>query len=65
MDDLKSLRKLAIKQGWRVETTRGGHIKWYPVHGTEFVVTSSTPSDYRAIRNIRSMLKRYGLVLDK
>lgn len=64
MKEMKQLRKLAVEQGWRVEYTKGGHLKWFPPVGTEFVVSSSTPSDYRAIKNLRAMLRRHGLVCD-
>lgn len=52
----------AIRQGWRIEKTARCHLKWRAPTGA-LVVTSSTPSDQRAVRNIVSDLKRGGLKL--
>lgn len=63
-NELEDLKREAIRQGWRIVQGRR-HLKWYPAdQDMPFVVTSATPSDHRAIRNIRSDLKRSGLKLE-
>jgi hypothetical protein len=55
--DLKHLLRQAEAAGWRVQPTRGGHWRLlYP--GGGIVVMSSTPSDRRAIANLRAQLRR-------
>ena len=46
--------------GWSVAKTRGNHVKWASPTGA-VVFSASTPSDRRAIHNIRAMLRRKGL----
>ena len=58
---LKPLFKAAKEQGWKVEYTDGGHLKWIPPEG-EFAITPSTPSDgRRGFLNARSTLRKAGL----
>jgi ABC-type sulfate transport system permease component len=59
--ELAKLMKLALRQGWRVELTRKCHIKFY-VPNAGIIVASSTPSDPRSIKNLRSQLRAGGLV---
>lgn len=58
--DLRSkaeeLIKAARNAGWRVKES-GGHTKIFP----PVIVIPSTPSDYRAIENLKSLLKKAGL----
>ena len=55
--DLKQVLRQAEAQGWRVQPTRGGH--WKLTHpGGGIVVTSSSPSDHRALANVRAQLRR-------
>ena len=62
--ELAKLKAEAEAQGWRIEVRKAGHLTWYSPAGG-FVITSATPSDRRAIMNIRRDLRRYGLtVLD-
>lgn len=62
-NELDELRREAIRQGWRI-VQAGRHMKWYPVDPDKpFVTTSVTPSDHRAIQNIKSDLRRSGLTL--
>jgi len=57
--DLHKLIRDVKAQGWRVEHTGRNHLAFRsPQGGT--VYTASTPSDYRATKNIRKMLRRYG-----
>ena len=55
--DLKQVLRQAQAHGWRVQPTRGGH--WRLRHpGGGIVVTSSTPSDHRALANFKAQLRR-------
>lgn len=59
----KELRQLILKathHGWRVEKTNGGHLRWLSPSGFVYH-SSSSPSDWRAIRKITQALKREGL----
>jgi hypothetical protein len=56
----RKLAAAALRAGWRIERTQGGHFKWSPPIG-RIIYTSSTPSDHRAMRNVRADLKREGL----
>ena len=48
----------AKRDGWRVEHTRGGHLRLRHPAATTSVVTSSTASDWRAGRNLAAELRR-------
>lgn len=54
-------RALARKRGWRIEQRGSGHLAWFPPDGGRFVITSSTPSDHRAVLNALADLRRAGL----
>lgn len=56
--DFRELAQEARAQGWRVEETRG-HLKWLGPNGG-VVISSSTPSDRRAIKNHVALLRRWG-----
>lgn len=64
MKELKSLLNLAVKQGWVVEQRSNNHYKLIAPNG-KVVFTSSTPSDRRAIENIKRDLRANGLVIVK
>lgn len=54
----------AMQQGWRVQYLSSGHIKLLPPDTTKpAVVMGGSISDRRALQNVRSMLRRSGLVL--
>lgn len=57
--DFEELKKSAVKQGWRIESTKNGHLKWMSPTG-ELVISESTGSDYRGIKNHLSRLRRAG-----
>ena len=44
--------------GWRVEHTRGGHLRLDHPEAAFPVFTSSSPSDWRSSRNLRAELRR-------
>ena len=56
--DLKQLLRAAEARGWSVELTRrGAHVRLtHPSGG--LVVAASTPSDHRALANLKAMLRR-------
>lgn len=60
--DLKHLKRAARQQGWTVELANGGHLKWTPPTDSPIVFSPSTPSDWRAIANIVSRLRKSGFV---
>jgi hypothetical protein len=51
----------AEEQGWVVGRRTNGHLKWVSPKG-EVVFSSSSPSDPRAVSNIKRDLFRYGLI---
>jgi predicted RNA binding protein YcfA (HicA-like mRNA interferase family) len=56
--DLRQLLRAAEARGWRVELTRrGGHVRLTHPDGT-IVVTGSTPSDHRALANLKAQMRR-------
>jgi hypothetical protein len=58
--EIKALVAKLEAQGWRIEDG-GKHIKAYPPDRTKPIVTlARTPSDYRAIKNAVSQLRRSG-----
>ena len=58
--DFRGLAELAQEQGWTLFKTNGNHIKWQPPKG-HFVVSATTPSDWRALQNTKSNLRKAGL----
>ncbi|MDF5935355.1 type II toxin-antitoxin system HicA family toxin [Pseudomonas aeruginosa] len=47
----------ALANGWRVGLTNGGHLRFTKAE-RPVIHTSSTPSDWRAVRNAVAMLAR-------
>lgn len=61
--DLRGIEKAAKEQGWRMTRTSKGHLGFYPPDRTKRpCISSGTPSDVRAIRNLLACLKRSGLM---
>lgn len=58
--DLRKIIREAERQGWRVETTRGGHLSFYAPDGENIVTTGSTPSDRRSLDNHIARMRKYG-----
>ncbi|RQR79208.1 type II toxin-antitoxin system HicA family toxin [Burkholderia sp. Bp9012] len=54
---LRPLIEYALREGWDVQRTAGGHLKFLKP-GLPAIYTSSTASDHRAIRNARARLQR-------
>nr|WP_231709091.1 type II toxin-antitoxin system HicA family toxin [Pseudomonas denitrificans (nom. rej.)] len=47
----------AASCGWTISRTNGGHLR-FTKPGRPIIHTSSTPSDWRAVRNAVAMLAR-------
>jgi len=57
--DVAELVRKAEQQGWAVQQTRNNHLKWIAPVG-KIVVSGSTMSDRRAIKNHLANLRRFG-----
>jgi hypothetical protein len=53
----RELRTLARQSGWSVSPTRGGHLR-LTRPGSGPVFAPATPSDWRALPNVRAEMKR-------
>ena len=60
--EITKLAKEAIRQGWEVSKTNGGHLKWVSPLGS-FFYSALTPSDPRSIKNIQRDLRVNGFVV--
>lgn len=58
--DFQSIRKSAEKQGFQVKLTNSGHLKWYAPNGVDVIVSGSTESDPRGIKNHLARLRKAG-----
>lgn len=60
--ELHPIIDAAREQGWRVELTSGGHLRFLPRDRSEPPVYGpSTPSEYRSVKNVVGKLRRAGL----
>lgn len=60
--EMRRLREAAIAAGWTVTTSGGNHLRWTPPGGQGGpVFTSATPSDRRALANMRRDFRKHGL----
>jgi hypothetical protein len=59
--DLRVLMEEAQSQGWNISKTNGGHFKWVSPLG-RFFFTAQTPSDHRALKNIKRDLRMNGFI---
>lgn len=63
--DLQDLIQLAVDQDWKVEWTKGGHLRLTPPDPSKpQIFSASTPSDWRGVKNMRARMKRSGLKVD-
>lgn len=59
---LRDIVKVALAAGWTYDVTRGGHPRLTPPDKSlSPVISGGTPSDHRALRNLKSDLRRRGL----
>lgn len=59
--EIHDLRQLAESHGWVVTYTGSGHLRFKPPDGGAVIFAPSTPSDRRAVLNVRAQLRRQGL----
>ena len=57
--ELGALIALATQQGYIVTVRNNGHLKWTAPNGYVYF-SARTPSDHRALKNIRASLVRHG-----
>ena len=55
---LKELKRRAEAQGWRVEVAN--HFRWFAPDGRTIIVTGSSESDGRALKNTLARMRRAG-----
>jgi len=60
--ELQRLITLAQKQGWKILIRNNGHLKWSAPNGYCYY-SARTPSDGRAIKNIKAALVRHGALV--
>lgn len=56
--EVKELVRELEDKGWRVIIAQNNHHKAFHPDGEHMIVFANTPSDHRAIKNIRAMVKR-------
>lgn len=54
---LLPLIEFALREGWEVTRTAGGHLRFFKA-GLAPIFTSSTPSDHRSASNAHARLRR-------
>jgi hypothetical protein len=54
--DMRKLARQARRQGWTVTMTNKCHWRWEAPDG-RVVITSSSPSDYRAAKKVKCQLR--------
>lgn len=60
--NLRKIRRLALRKGWRIRICGNGHEQWIPPDKTKPIVTiSGTPANTGALSEIVQWLKRSGL----
>lgn len=59
--EMKEIARHATRCGWVIEVRRNNHLKWTAPDGSSVYFSSGTPSDFRAIRNVRRDLMARGL----
>lgn len=60
--ELQELIQEAERQGWRAVRTQKGHWALYAPDGRTIVHLAGTPSDWRAIHNAISRMRRAGFI---
>lgn len=58
--EFKELLDTAKSQGWQVLARTNNHLAWVSPSGAK-VFSSRTPSDHRAIKNLKKDLKHNGM----
>lgn len=63
MNDIDSVIREALAQGWQHDRTTRGHHQFFAPNGRDIVTTSGTPSDHRSFRNFISEMKKRGFIM--
>jgi hypothetical protein len=64
LPNIRDIERAAREQGWRVELTTKGHVRYIPTDKSKkIVIHGGTPSDHRSTRNLIAALRRSGLVI--
>jgi predicted RNA binding protein YcfA (HicA-like mRNA interferase family) len=58
VDSIGKMRREIARLGWRTERTRGGHFRCSHPLAAHYIYAASTPSDYRAWKNLQASMKR-------
>ncbi len=58
VDSIGKMRREIARLGWRTERTLGGHLRCSHPGAAHYIYAASTPSDYRAWKNLRASMKR-------
>ena len=58
--EVRELIDAALEQGWRVRETGGNHYQLLAPDQQHIVTLPSTPSDWRALQNCRSITRKAG-----
>lgn len=56
--DMRALVRQKRKEGWEVEPTKKGHLRWVFVATGAIVISASTPSDHRTLLNTMADIRR-------
>jgi predicted RNA binding protein YcfA (HicA-like mRNA interferase family) len=59
--EARQLAKKAKEQGWIVDYSNGGHLRYKSPDG-KTLFFSSTPSDTRALKNQISVMSKHGFI---
>jgi predicted RNA binding protein YcfA (HicA-like mRNA interferase family) len=59
--EARQLAEKAVSQGWVVDYSKGGHLRYKAPNG-KILFFSSTPSDTRSLKNQLSVMVRNGFV---
>lgn len=59
--EARQLAKKAEQQGWVIDLTKGGHLRYKAPNG-KILFFSSTPSDARSLKNQVSLMSKNGFV---
>jgi predicted RNA binding protein YcfA (HicA-like mRNA interferase family) len=58
VDSIGKTRREIARLGWHTEHTRGGHLRCSHPRAAHYIYAASTPSDYRAWKNLQASMKR-------
>lgn len=56
--EMRQLVRRKKKEGWQVERTKKGHLRWIFAATGAIIISAATPSDHRSLLNTMADLKR-------